>query len=88
MASPTPPLLLVRFHVFSPTSSLHSPSRPRWRPQQLEDLQRRGTAQVLPGLLSRCVPQLDVRVELVNQQPHHVSVAVDGGNMERRVAAC
>lgn len=55
--------------------------------QQLEDVQRGGPAQVLPGLLPRRVPQPDVGVELAHQQSDDVLVAVDGGHVERSVAA-
>lgn len=55
--------------------------------QQLEDVQRGGPAQVLPGLLPRSVPQPDVGVELAHQQPDDVFVAVDGGDVEGSVAA-
>ncbi len=81
-------LLLFPAGVYSPDPSLSSPSGPWWCSQQLEDIGRRGAAQVLPGLLSRRVPQPHISVELVNQQVHHVPVAVDGSNVERRVATC
>lgn len=89
--SPAASLLLLRLFpaaVFLPSSSSSSGGGgPRWSSQQLEDIWWHGTAQVLPGLLPRRVPQLHVRVELVNQQAHYVAVAVHGGDVERRVAA-
>lgn len=79
--------VLLLFLGYSPDSSLSSPSS-LWRSsQQLEDIGRRGAAQVLPRLLSRRVPQSHVGFELANQQPNDVLVAVDGGDVERRVAA-
>lgn len=75
------------FLGYSPDSSLSSPNS-SWRSsQQLEDIGRHVAAQVLPCLLSRRVPQSHVGFELANQQPNDVLVAVDGGNVERRVAA-
>lgn len=82
----TPPLLLFLL-ARPPDSSLPSPGSPRRSPQQLKDVRRRGAAQVLPRLLSRRVPQLNVGAELADQQTNDVLVAVDGGNVERRVAA-
>lgn len=54
------------------------------RRQQLQDV-RGSVAQVLPGLLPRHVPQLHVGFQLLHQQPDDVFVAVDGGDVERRL---
>lgn len=84
------PLLLLPFPagVYVRDSALSFHSSPQWSSQQMEDFWRQSAAQVLPGLLSRHVPQLHVGVELLNQQLHYVLVSVDGCNVERRVAAC
>lgn len=55
--------------------------------QQLEDVCRSAAAQVLPGFLPRRVPQTHVCAELGHQQAQDVLVAVDGCDVERRLAA-
>lgn len=85
--APPPAGLLPLLEDLFPASPLPPAGRPRRRSQHLEDIRRHGAAQVLPGLLSRRVPQLHVRTEVLHQQPQYVAVAVDGGDMERRVAA-
>lgn len=86
--APTAALLLLLLLVYSPDSSLSSPSSLRGSSQQLEGIRRRGAAQVLPRLLSCRVPQCHIGVELANQQPDYVVMAVYGGNVEGSVAAC
>lgn len=87
---PPPPLMLFWFQAifYSPHSAFFSPSSPWWSSQQLEDIRWCGATQVLPGLLSSCVPQLHVGFELTNQQPHYILVPMDSSDVERRVAAC
>lgn len=85
---PALPLGPHRVVVLRSDASRFPPAgRPRRRSQQLEDIRRRAATQVLPGLLPRHVPQRDVRVEVVDQQTQDVLAVVDGGDVERRVAA-
>lgn len=63
--APTAALRLMLL-VYFLNSSLSSPSSLWGSPQQLEDVWRRGTAQVLPRLLSRRVPQCHVGAELAD----------------------
>lgn len=84
---PPPTVLLLRlFPGYLHDSALFYSSSPWGGSEQLQDFQRGVAAQVLPCLLSRIVPQRHVSVERADQEPDHVLVAVDGGDVERGVA--
>lgn len=78
-------MLFLPVHVYFlwPVSSHGGP---RWCSQQLEEVGRHAVIQVLPSLLPCRVSESDISVELVNQQPHHVLVAMNSRDVERRVA--
>lgn len=63
-----------------------SQSGARRRSQHLQDV-RRFVAQVLPGPLPGRVSDPHISVELAHEQLDHLFVAVDGSDMERRLAA-
>lgn len=85
---PAPTVLLLRlFRGYLHDSALFYSSGPWGGSQQPQDFHRGVAAQVLPRLLPRVVPQRHVSVERADQEPDHVLVAVDGGDVERGVAA-